>query len=123
MTRVAGFPSSDWSEALKSVLILVLLLSLLLLRPRSKGRPGAKAVLLELGATRPDEVVGIIVQEAMKDSSAEELVACLDGTVTRDLPANAFAAEPLELARAEEVGWVSLDAPVTRVGDPGSPDD
>ena len=118
-----GFPSSDWNEALNSVLILVLLLSLLLLRPRSNGRPGAQAVLLELAAARPDEVVSVIVQKAMTDSSVEELVARLGGTVTRDLPIiNAFAAELLELARAEEVCWVSLDAPVTRMGDPGSPD-
>jgi hypothetical protein len=122
-----GFPSSDWNEALNSVLILVLLLSLLLLRPRSNGRSRVQSVLFELAAARPDEVVSVIVQKAMTDSSVEELVARLGGTVTRDLPANAFAAELpaqaiLELARAEEVSWVSLDTPVTRMGDPGSPD-
>ena len=117
-----GFPSSDWHEALNFILILVLLLSLLLLRPRSNSRPSAQAVPLALAA-RPQERVGVIVQEARTDSSVEELVARLGGTVTRDLPANAFAAELLELARAQEVRWVSLDAPVTRVGDPGSPDD
>lgn len=95
----------------------------------SKGRDAKPPVLLELAATRPGEVVSVIVQEAMTDSSVEERVARLGGTVTRDLPIiNAITAElqaqaVLDLASAEGVRWVSLDAPVTRVGDPSSPDD
>jgi hypothetical protein len=124
-----GFPSGDWDEASNFVLILVLLLTFMILRPRPNIRRRAQPVLLELAATRPDEVVSVIVQEARTDSSLEELVARLGGTVTRDLPIiNAFAAElpaqaVLELAKAEGMRWVSLDAPVTRVGGPGSPND
>ena len=103
--------------------------ALLLLRPRPDSRPRAEPVLLELAATRPDEVVSVIVQKAIMDSSVEERVAHLGGTVTRDLHfINALAAEllaqaVLELARAEGVRWVSLDAPVTLAGYPGLPDD
>jgi hypothetical protein len=124
-----GFPSNDWNEALNFVLVLVLLLSLLLLRPRSNFRRSAQPVLSELGATRPDEVVSVIVQKAIIDSNLEEWVARLGGTVTRDLPIiNAFAAElpaqvVLELAKAEGVRWVSLDAPVTCADPPSPPDD
>ena len=123
-----GFPSSDWNEALNFVLVLVLLLPLLLLRPRPNLRPRTQPVLLELAATRPEEIVSVIVHKAMTGSSVEELVARLGGIVTRDLPIiNAFAAElpaqaALELARAEGVRWVSLDAPVGRAGQPGPPD-
>jgi len=131
-----GFQSCDWNEAV--VLGLVLLLSLLLLRPRASLRPRAQPVLLELAATRPDERVSVIVYKAMTDSSVEERVARLGGAVTRDLRfIDAFAAElPAhavpELARAEGVRWVSLvvtnaDAPVTLAnpltppGGPGHP--
>jgi hypothetical protein len=124
-----GFPSSDWNTPLNIILILVLLLSLLpLLRPRSSLRPRTQPVLLELAATRPDEVVSVIVHKAITDSSVEERVARLGGTVTRDLYLiDAFAAElpaqaVLELARAEGVRWVSLDAPVT-LADPRYPPD
>ena len=112
-----GFPSSDWNEALNFVLVLVLLLPLLLLRPRSNSRLRTQPVLLELAATRPEEVVSVIVHKGMTGSSVEELVARLGGIVTRDLPIiNAIAAElpaqaALELAKAEGVRWVSLDAP------------
>ena len=123
-----AFQLSDWNEPLNFVLILVLLLTLLILRPRSNSRLRTQPVLLELAATRPEEVVSVIVQKAMTDSSVEERVARLGGIVTRDLPfINAFAAElpaqaALELARAEGVRWVSLDAPVT-LADPLYPPD
>jgi hypothetical protein len=124
-----GFPSNDWNEPLNFVLILVLLLTWIILRPRPNSRRRAQPLLFELAATRPEEVVSVLVQKAITDSSVEELVARLGGRITQDLPIiNAIAAEVpalavLELARAEGVRWVSLDAPVTRVGDPGSPDD
>ena len=121
-------PACAGDEASSLVLILVLLLTFIILRPRSNLRPRAQPVLLKLAATRPDEVVSVIVQKASTDSSVEERVARLGGTVTWDLAASTFAAELpaqalLELARAEGVRWVSLDPPVTRMGDPGSPDD
>ena len=124
-----AFLSSDWSEASNFVLVLVLLLILMILRPRPNTKRRAPPALLELAATRPDEVVSVIVQKAITDSNLEEWVARLGGTVTRDLPIiNAFAAElpaqvVLKLAKAEGVRWVSLDAPVTCANLPFPPDD
>ena len=121
---VNGFQSCDWSQAV--VLGLVLLLSLLLLRPKASLRPRAQTFLLHLAATRPDEMVSVIVHKTTADSSVEELVARLGGTVTRDLRfIDAFVAElPAravpELASAEGVHWVSLDASVT-LADPHAP--
>ena len=118
------FQSSDWNVALNFVLVLALLLPLMVLRPRRNITPRAQPVLLELAATRPKETVSVIVQKVMAGSSVEERIARLGGTVTRDLHIiNAFAAElparaVLELARADDVRWVSLDAPVTHAGNP-----
>ena len=116
--------SSDWNEVANLVLVAALLLSLMVLRPRPGSRSRAQPVVLELAATRPGEMVSVIVHEAMAESSAEELVARLGGRVTQDLHiVNAFAAElpaqaVLELTRAEGVRWVTLNAPVTRAGHP-----
>jgi serine protease AprX len=63
-------------------------------------------------------MLGVIVQKSVKDARVENLVARLDGTVTQDLHIiNAFGAKLpgraiAELARADGVRWVSLDAPV-----------
>jgi hypothetical protein len=124
-TMWAGvFQSSDWKEVSNLVLAVALLLSLMVLRPRPGSRPRVPPVLSELAATRPGEMVSVIVHEAMADTSAEELVARLGGRVTQDLHIiNAFAAElpaqaVLELTKAEGVRWVTLNAPATGAGHP-----
>ena len=117
--------SSDGNQISNLVLVVALLLSLMVLRPRPGSRPRVPPVLLELAATQPDEVVSVMVQKDMTDPSVEELVARLGGKVTQDLPIiNAFAADlpaqaVLELTRAEGVHWVTLNALVTDAGNPG----
>lgn len=119
------FQSGNWNDILNFVLVVALLLSLMLLRPRPSSRPRAQPVLLELAATRPEETVSVIVHKAMADSSVEELVVRLGGRVTQDLHIiNAFAAElpaqgALELTRAEGVRWVSLSALVSHASNSG----
>ncbi len=86
----------------------------------------AQPVLLQMADEQPDQTVSVIVQKAAKGAGVEELVAALGGQVTKDLHIiNAFAAElkakdALELARADGVRWVSLDAPLRSMsaGDP-----
>ena len=108
----------DWNKTLNIVLAVALLLPLMALRPMSNVTPRVQPVLLELAAARPDEVVSVIVQKAVKDATIEEWVARRGGQVTRDLHIiNAFAAvlptqAAVELAREPSVRWVSLDAPM-----------
>ena len=84
----------------------------------------AQPQLLELAASNPGQVVRLIAQKMDGAKSVEELVANLGGRVLTDLSIiNAFAAEmtaeaALELARSEDVRWVSLDAAVTNSGKP-----
>ncbi|HEY0068805.1 MAG TPA: S8 family peptidase [Chloroflexia bacterium] len=87
----------------------------------------AQPLLLEMSASRPDSTVGVIVQKLAQSSGVETTVAALGGKVTMDLSIiNGFSAQmPArnipELAKAEGVRWVSLDAPTqeTRKGGPG----
>lgn len=82
----------------------------------------AQPLLLEMSAQQPDSTVGVIVQKLARSSGIEAKVAALGGTVTRDLSIiNAFSAQVparnvAELAKAEGVRWVSLDAPMVETG-------
>ena len=73
-------------------------------------------LLLELAAQQPDQMVSVIVQKTVKDDRVEQAVDALGGQVTKDLHIiNAFAAEmkardAAQLAKANGVRWVSLDA-------------
>ena len=81
--------------------------------------------LQALAASDPGQIVRVIAQKVAGAEDVEALVASLDGKVVTDLSIiNAFAAEmtadaALELAQAEGVRWVSLDAPVEQAGKPG----
>ena len=100
------------------LLVITLLLPLMALRRMPSVPPRAQPALLELAAMRPDEVVSVIVQKAVKDNSVEALVLRLGGLVLQDLHIiNALAAQlpaqaAVELAQAPTVRWVSLDAPM-----------
>jgi serine protease AprX len=82
--------------------------------------PHAQPQLLALAAQHPSGRVSVIVQKLAKDNSVEQLVTQLRGVVTKDLYIiNAFAAEVpaqavAQLARANGVRWISLDAPVVK---------
>ena len=110
----------DWNKTLNIVLAVALLLAL---RPMSNVTPRVQPVLLELAAARPDEVVSVIMQKAVKDTTVEEWVARRGGKITRDLHIiNAIAAElpaqaAVELAREPSIRWVSLDAPMVESGE------
>jgi serine protease AprX len=74
--------------------------------------------LLASAGRQPEALVSVIVQKTARDRSVEELATSLGGTVTKDLHIiNAFAAElkakdAVQLAKANGVRWVSLDASV-----------
>jgi len=78
----------------------------------------AQPILAQMAASDPSQIVSVIVQKASNTASLEKQVSSLGGKVTQDLAIiNAFSAEltagaALELARFEDVRWVSLDAPV-----------
>ncbi len=86
--------------------------------PQQAAVAKAQPQLQELAAQYPGQVVRVIVQKASSSRGAEALVKRLGGQVTADLSIiNAFAAEitaeaALELARSDDVRWVSLDAAV-----------
>ena len=84
-TLALHFQSLNWNKILRVMLMAALLLPLLALRPTPGVTPRAQPALLALAATRPDQVVSVIVQKAVKDAAAEEGVARLGGRVTRDL--------------------------------------
>ncbi|MBW7883748.1 MAG: hypothetical protein H3C34_14140 [Caldilineaceae bacterium] len=102
----------------------LLLVIALLLASAPAGRAAAppahtvQPLLLELAAARPDASVSVIVQKLTTKNQIEQLVSTLGGIVTRDLRfINAFAAElPAgaipQLAAADGIRWVSLNAPV-----------
>jgi hypothetical protein len=101
-----------------ALLALALFLILSLAVPLFSATPRAQPLLLQMAAAHPDSIVSIIVQKRVQDNSVEEMVASMGGAVTKDLSIiNAFAAElpgsaiP-QLANANGVRWVSLDAPM-----------
>ena len=113
--------SVNWDSKFKRLSLLVVMALLLSLIAPLTSMPAQAArvqpLLLELAAQQPDQVVSVIVQKTVKDTRAEEAVTTLGGRVTKDLHIiNAFAAEMkakdvAQLAKADGVRWVSLDAP------------
>ena len=89
----------------------------------AKAQPQLQAV----AAQNPGQMVRVIAQKMAEAQGVEALVTRLGGRVTTDLSIiNAFAAEmtaeaALELAQADGVRWVSLDAPVESAGKPQPP--
>jgi serine protease AprX len=121
-TLALHFQSLNWSKILRVMLVAALLLPLLAVRPTPGVTPRAQPALVALAATRPDQMVSVIVQKTAPDNRVEDVIVRLGGTVTRDLSIiNAFAAEmtaqdAVRLASANwsanGVRWVSLDAPM-----------
>ena len=108
--------SINWGKGL-SVLVLLALLAILAPAVPSFSAPvSIQPILVQMAAERPDAMISVIVQKTVKDTSVEELVANLGGKVTADLSIiNAFAADVpasaiQELASANGVRWISLDA-------------
>ena len=118
MKLITGSQFTKWGRYLSVLLVVALLLPLMGTAPKAEVAPRAQPILLQMAAERPDETVGIIVQKTVKDTQVESLVARLGGAVTEDLYIiNAFGATlpakaVLELAQADGVRWVSLDAPM-----------
>jgi len=108
----------NWARQVSILLVVALLLPLAAVGSAPEVTPRAQPILLQLAAEHPDETLGVIVQKTVQDARVENLVARLDGTVTQDLHIiNAFGAKlpgkaVAELARADGVRWVSLDAPM-----------
>jgi serine protease AprX len=104
------------------VLLVLLLVALVPVVPQWDSAPRVQPALLELANQKPESQVNVIVQKAGPGTGLEELVTDMGGVVTNDLHIiNAFSAalpakEVLKLARASNVRWVSLDAPVEKSG-------
>ena len=119
--------SIQWDKILLALFIVVLLATLGLSASRHSVTLRVQPQLLELAAERPDEMVRVIVQKVVRDSSIEGLVARLGGEVVRELPIiNAFSASlPASavevLAEESGVRRISLDAPVQGSGTPSEP--
>jgi serine protease AprX len=92
--------------------------------PQGEALAKAQPQLQELAAQAPDQMVRVIAQKMAGAQDVEALVAELGGQMVADLSIiNAFAAEmtagaALELAQAEGMRWVSLDAPMQHSGKP-----
>ena len=97
---------------------LILIVGLLGCAAPAQGFGAAKAQpeLAAMAAQDPGRVVSVIVQKVAGATGAEERVAALGGQITQDLHIiNAFAAEmsaqgAVQLSKADQVRWVSLDA-------------
>lgn len=104
------------------LVILGLVISAAFAPSTVKAKGGIQPILQEMAASRPQTIVGVIVQKAGGGQGPEELVRRLGGVVTKDLTLiNAFAAQlPAgmveRLAAHPQVRWVSFDAPVVRQG-------
>ena len=120
----ASASTANWGWPLRGLVLLALLLPAIGTVPVTEAAPRVQPQLLAMAAQHPDKRVSVIVQKQVKDSSVEELVSRLGGTVTKDLRIiNAFAAEMQakdvpQLAKADGVRWVSMDAPVTQSSGP-----
>ncbi|MFN8490571.1 MAG: S8 family peptidase [Caldilineaceae bacterium] len=76
--------------------------------------------LLQMAAEEPDQLINVIIQNIQPDHATAGLVGQLGGKITKELSMiNAFAAQiPAkmlpQIAQADNVRWVSLDAPVAK---------
>ena len=122
MNHKRSFPySSNWARRLSLLVALALLLPLVVVAPAHASSPvqNVQPILLQMAAEQPEALVSVIVQKTARDSRLEDLVTRLGGVVTNDLHIiNAFAAEVPgkavpQLAQADGVRWVSLDAVMT----------
>ena len=122
MNHKRSFPySAIWAQRLNLLFALALLLPLMAVAPAqaSSPVPNVQPILLQMAAEQPEAMVSVIVQKTARDSRLEDLVTRLGGVVTNDLHIiNAFAAEVPgkavpQLAQADGVRWVSLDAVMT----------
>lgn len=108
------------------VFLLGLLLVITLLGPAgSLSQPlaiKAQPILIQMAAGDPGQTVRVIVQKVTGAVGVEEQTVKLGGKAIKDLKiVNGFSAEmtvttALELARSNDVRWVSLDAPVKTSG-------
>jgi serine protease AprX len=106
------------SRVFQFVMIASLLLALGGSPAKEASAAKAQPQLVQMAAAQPEAFVRVIVQKMPGSTGTEARVAALGGQATKDLRIiNAFAAEmtaeaAMELARAVDVRWVSLDAPV-----------
>jgi serine protease AprX len=111
-------------KSLSLILTLFLLPGFFTFALPSSGSTNIKAqpALLQLAAEDPNQIVSVIIQNEPGVTSVENQVTRLGGEVTEDLSIiNAFSADmtagsAVELARSNNVRWVSLDAPVVSTG-------
>jgi len=126
MNKMLASNSANWHRCLSLLLVVALMLPLAAVAPVQAPNVAlhVQPLLLQMAAEQPEAMVGVIVQKADKNNRLEELVAELGGKVTSDLHIiNAFAADlsghaVQELAQAQGVRWVSLDAPMVKTGGP-----
>jgi serine protease AprX len=111
---------NKWRKLIQVVLAGIMWVGLCGAVPAAAPAPlKAQALLLQMAAAQPSARLSVIVQKADKSDQVEELVASLGGRVTDDLHIiNAFGAQVpgksvAQLASAEGVRWVSLDAVMT----------
>jgi serine protease AprX len=108
----------NWRRPFSLLVLLTLLAALAPLARATNPVTRAQPALLALAAEQPASQVAVIVQKLAQDTSVERMVSQLGGAVTMDLHIiNAFAATlsveaAIQLAQADGVRWVSLDAPV-----------
>lgn len=111
--------SVNWGGGrIRALLVLVLMIGLMPAVPLSAPivPSNIQPQLLEMAKAQPDAKVSVIVQGSVKGADLEATVTALGGTMTKDLHIiNAFAAEMkardvVQLAKADDVRWVSLDA-------------
>lgn len=117
---VATKPSFRRYNLLNLLLFGILLLSMQAPQLRAEQAVHAQPELLAQAHQSPTTSIRVIVQQVAKGSHMEQLVERLGGHITKDLHIiDAFAAEiPAaaveQLAQANDVRWLSLDAPVLK---------
>jgi len=112
----------QWRKYGKLILVFSLLLAMTGadVAPRQEITSRLHPLLVHLAAEQPDQLVRIIVQKSVQDTSVENLVTQMGGTIIQDLHIiHAFAVilpakTVLALDRMNGVRWVSLDAPVVK---------
>lgn len=120
-----AFNAINWRNVIGPFLIVALMLPLAAVtRVQAPTAARVQPVLLQMAATQPDQVVGVIIQKTAQATGGEELAARMGGADTKDLSIiNALVAEmtakdAVQLASTRGVRWVSLDAPVIPSGGP-----
>ena len=128
LTSLVIGPKMLWASALRPVVLLITLVSIVSLltaympdvMPQSVIMQRVHPQLRRIAQDRPHQLLTVIVKKSSADASVERSLVKLGGVIKRNMPLlNAFAAElsgraVLRLASNSDVKWIAMAGIVIR---------